>query len=137
MYKKLIVFAALAVFLAAPFASFAKEAVQEWTLVNPEGVVNIPPMKLYAHPTTLEGKTVVLQWNGKTNGDNFLTPTAKMLTKQFKGIKIIKAWEFAPELKTISQGQAVSQKIADKIAPMKPDLVIASQADQGPALHGW
>ena len=115
--------------LAVPFASFAKETVQDWTLVNPEGVVNIPPMKLSAHPATLDGKTVVLQWNGKTNGDNFMAPIEKMLKEQFKGIKIIKAWEIAPELKTISQGQAVSQKMADKIASMKPDLVIATQAD--------
>jgi radical SAM superfamily enzyme with C-terminal helix-hairpin-helix motif len=79
--------------------------------------------------TTLEGKTVVLQWNGKTNGNNFLNPIAEMLTQQFKGIKIIKAWELAPELKTISQSQINSQKIADKIASWKPDLVIASQAD--------
>jgi len=115
--------------LMLPAAVFAKEAVQEWTLINPEGVVNIPPMKLSPHPTTLEGKTVVLQWNGKTNGNNFIGPIGEMLTKQFKGIKIIKAWEVAPELKTISQSQAVSQKMADKIASWKPDLVIATQAD--------
>jgi len=129
MYKKLVVIAALVAFLAVPFASFAREAVQEWMLVNPEGVVNIPPMKLSAHPATLDGKTVVLQWNGKTNGDNFMATIEKMLKEQFKGIKIIRAWEVAPELKTISQGQAVSQKMADKIASMKPDLVIATQAD--------
>lgn len=127
--KYKIIFTAVLLILAIPLAVSAKELVQEWKLVNPEGVVNIAPMKLAPHPTTLEGKTVVLQWNGKTNGDNFLNPTAEMLTKQFKGIKIIKAWELAPELKTISQGQAVSKKIADKIASWKPDLVIASQAD--------
>jgi hypothetical protein len=115
--------------LALPAAAIAKEAVQQWTLVTPEGVVNIPPMKLANRLTTLEGKTVVLQWNGKTNGDNFMKPVAEMLEKQFKGIKIIKAWELAPELKTISQSQVVSQKIADKIASWKPDLVIATQAD--------
>ena len=127
--KYKIIFAVVLVILALPLAASAKDAVQDWKLVNPEGVVNIAPMKLSPHPTTLEGKTVVLQWNGKTNGDNFLNPTAEMLTKQFKGIKIIKAWELAPELKTISQGQANSKKIADKIASWKPDLVIASQAD--------
>ncbi|HEY3277107.1 MAG TPA: hypothetical protein VGJ94_10840 [Syntrophorhabdaceae bacterium] len=129
MHRKLVALAALLALLTVPFASFAKEAVQEWTLVNPEGVVNIPPMKLTAHPSTLDGKTIVLQWNGKTNGDNFMATIEKMLTQQFKNIKIIKAWELAPELKTISQGQAVSQKIADKIASMKPDLVISTQAD--------
>jgi hypothetical protein len=115
--------------LMLPTMALAKEAVQEWRLVNPEGVVNIPPMQLAAHPATLDGKTVVLQWNGKTNGDNFMKPIAEMLTQQYKGIKIIKAWEIAPELKTISQNPAVSQKMADKIASWKPDLVIATQAD--------
>ncbi len=117
------------VFSLLPVVSMAEEAVQDWKLVNPEGVVNITPMQLAPRPTTLEGKTVVLQWNGKTNGDNFLNPVAEMLTKQYKGIKIIKAWEVAPELKTISQNQAVSKKMAEKIASWKPDLVIASQAD--------
>jgi ABC-type Fe3+-hydroxamate transport system substrate-binding protein len=115
--------------LIAPMSASAADVVQEWKLVTPDGVVNIAPMKLAPRLTSLEGKTVVLQWNGKTNGDNFLNPIAEMLTQQFKGIKIIKAWELAPELKTISQNQANSQKIADKIAAWKPDLVIASQAD--------
>jgi len=115
--------------LLLPMIAGADDAVQKWKLVNPEGVVNIAPMKLSPHPATLEGKTVVLQWNGKTNGDNFLNPIAEMLTKQFKGIKILKAWELAPELKTISQNQVTSQKMADKIASWKPDLVIAAQAD--------
>ena len=128
--RKTIILLSVLLILAIPLTAFAaKEAVQEWQLVNPEGVVNIAPMKLAPHPTTLDGKTIVLQWNGKTNGDNFLNPVAEMLTKQFKDIKIVKAWELAPELKTISQGQAVSKKIADKIASWKPDLVIASQAD--------
>jgi hypothetical protein len=115
--------------LALPLAAIAKEAVQKWTLVNPEGVINIAPMKLADRPTTLNGKTIVLQWNGKTNGDNFLNPIAEMLTQQFKDVKIIKAWELAPELKTISQNPVKSKQIADKIATWKPDLVIASQAD--------
>lgn len=117
------------VLLAAPFAVSAADVAQDWKLVNPEGVVNIEPMKLAPRLTTLDGKTIVLQWNGKTNGDNFLNPIAEMLTKQFKNVKIIKAWELAPELKTISQNPTNSQKIADKIAAWKPDLVIASQAD--------
>jgi len=115
--------------LVTPLFASAADVVQEWKLVTPEGVVNIAPMQLAPRLTTLEGKTVVLQWNGKTNGNNFLNPIAEMLTQQFKGIKIIKAWELAPELKTISQSQINSQKIADKIASWKPDLVIASQAD--------
>lgn len=129
MSKQKMFWISVLLILMLPTMALAKEAVQEWRLVNPEGVVNIPPMQLAPHPATLDGKTVVLQWNGKTNGDNFMKPIAEMLTQQFKGIKIIKAWEIAPELKTISQNPAVSQKMADKIASFKPDLVIGTQAD--------
>jgi hypothetical protein len=127
--KLILLFLILAGLFVTPLFVNAADVAQQWKLVNPEGVVNIEPMKLAPRPATLDGKTVVLQWNGKTNGDNFLNPIAEMLTKQFKDIKIIKAWEIAPELKTISQNQVNSQKIADKIASWKPDLVIASQAD--------
>ncbi|MGO9379418.1 MAG: hypothetical protein ACLPN1_16020 [Dissulfurispiraceae bacterium] len=125
----IVLFLIIVGLLVTPLIASAADVVQEWKLVNPEGVVNIEPMKLAPRLTTLEGKTVVLQWNGKTNGDKFLNQIAEMLTQQFKGIKLVKAWELAPELKTISQNQTNSQKIADKIASWKPDLVIASQAD--------
>jgi hypothetical protein len=36
-------------------------------------------IKLNPHPFTLEGKTVVLRWNGKYNGDNFLNRIAELL----------------------------------------------------------
>ncbi len=125
----IVLFLIIVGLLVTPLIASAADVVQEWKLVNPEGVVNIEPMKLAPRLTTLEGKTVVLQWNGKTNGDKFLNQIAEMLTQQFKGIKLVKAWELAPKLKTISQNQTNSQKIADKIASWKPDLVIASQAD--------
>ncbi len=127
--RKTFAFLLIIGLLVLPIIAGAADVAQDWKLVNPEGVVNIPPMKLSDHPKTLEGKTVVLQWNGKTNGDHFLNTTAEMLAQQYKGIKIIKAWELAPDLKTISQNQVKSKKIADTIASWKPDLVIASQAD--------
>ena len=45
--------------------------VREWKLVNPEGVVVVEPVEISPRITSLEGKTVLLRWNGKHNGDNF------------------------------------------------------------------
>jgi len=119
----------LATLLALPAIAFSQEAVKEITLINPEGVVNIEPMKINPHPANLEGKTVVLQWNGKQNGDNFMNQIAALLSENVKDIRIIKAWQDAPEVKIISQNPEKSKQLAQRIAAFKPDLVIAGQAD--------
>ncbi len=62
-----------------------KPAAQEWELVNPEGVKLSEAVKLNPHPNTLEGKTVVLTWNHKPNGDIFLNRLAELLTREAKG----------------------------------------------------
>jgi len=112
-----------------PVFASAEEAVQQWDLINPEGVIKLEPMKINAHPSTLEGKTVVLRGNSKHNSDNFLNRIAELLQKEVKDIKIIKAWEVAPETYAISQNPDVAKQFAEKIASFKPDLVIASQCD--------
>jgi hypothetical protein len=127
-----ISFGALILFVmvfVVPALGSPQEAVREMKLINPEGVVNIEPMKANPHPGSLEGKTVVLQWNGKQNGDNFMNQIAALLSENVKGIKIIKAWEEAPELKIISQNPEKSRQLAQRIAAFKPDLVIAGEAD--------
>ncbi len=116
-------------FLVMPAASFSKEVVQKWDLVNPEGTIKIEPMKVNAHPSTLEGKTVVLRSNGKHNADNFLTRVGELLQKEVKGIKVIKSWEVAPETNTISQNPDKSKQFAQTLAALKPDIVIGSQCD--------
>jgi hypothetical protein len=109
---------------------FAKEATQKWELINPEGVIKIELMEINPHPSTLEGKTVILRWNGKHNGDNFLNKVAEMLRQRVKGIKIVKSWEVAPEtVDPISGSQERSMELMKKLAAFKPDLVIGSQAD--------
>jgi hypothetical protein len=112
-----------------PVIALSQEGVKELKLINPEGVVNIEPMKVNPHPASLEGKTVVLQWNGKQNGDNFMNQIAALLNENVKNIKIIKAWQDAPEVKIISQNPEKSRQLAQRIAAFKPDLVIAGQAD--------
>ncbi|HET6515640.1 MAG TPA: hypothetical protein VFG09_10810 [Thermodesulfovibrionales bacterium] len=115
--------------LFLPAITSSREGGDEVKLINPEGVVNIEPMKVNPHPVSLEGKTVVLQWNGKQNGDNFLNQVAALLIENVKNIKIIKAWQEAPEVKIISQNPEKSRQLAQRIAAFRPDLVIAGQAD--------
>jgi rhodanese-related sulfurtransferase len=95
-------------------------------LVNEEGncVVRLTPALSYG---VLEGKTVVLRWNGKYNGDHLLTRIGELLTE--KGVKVVKVWEVDPKTAVISDGLAPSLAIADGIASQKPTIVIASQAD--------
>jgi hypothetical protein len=123
------VFAVLFAFLLLSAISFAKEASQEFELVNPESVVKVEPMNINAHPSTLEGKTVVLRANGKHNSDKALDRVAELLQKEVKGVKIVKLWEVYPESNVISQGPELSKTIAEKIATYKPVLVIGSSGD--------
>ncbi len=94
-----------------------------------EKIPVVGPVKVNAHPASLEGKTVVLRWNGKMNGDKFLTRIGELLTQQVKGIKVIKLWETDKATAAISKDGEASEEVAKKIANLKPDLVIASQAD--------
>lgn len=129
LYEPLLALAMLTLVLALPGLSFAKETAQSWELVNPQGVVKVEPMKVNPHPATLEGKTVVLRWNGKHNGDNILNRVAEMLDGQVKDVRIVKLWEKYPDTVMVSSSQEKSKDIAKKIASFKPDLVIASQTD--------
>ncbi|MBC7224187.1 MAG: hypothetical protein H5T59_07940 [Anaerolineae bacterium] len=104
-------------------------AVQKWKLVNPEGVVVVEPMTLAPRIDTLEGKTILLRWNGKHNGNNFLNRVAELLAEKVPTAKILKLWEEHPETAIISGSPDKSKQIAATIAQYKPDIVIASQCD--------
>ncbi len=91
--------------------------------------VSLGAVKLNPHPASLEGKTVVLRWNGKYNGDNFLNRVGELLTEQVQGVNIIKMWEVEPGTAAMSESLEVSEEFAAKIAAQKPDLVIAMQCD--------
>jgi ABC-type Fe3+-hydroxamate transport system substrate-binding protein len=86
-------------------------------------------VKINTHPSSLEGKTVVLRWNSKPNGDKYLTRIGELLTQQVKDVKVVKLWESDPSTAAITKSPEESAAIADKIAALKPDLVIASQGD--------
>lgn len=109
---------------------FAAESVQTWEVINPEGAIRIEPMKINPHPDTLLGKTVMLRWNGKHNGDQFLKRIGELLAEQVKDIRIIRSWEVAPETADpITGSQERSEKFAKTLAGFKPDIVIGAQAD--------
>ena len=91
--------------------------------------IKVGPVKMVSHPSTLEGKTVLLRWNGKPNGDNFLNRVAELLTDQVKGVKIIKMWEVDKSTAIISGSLEKSEEFTEKITRLKPDIVISAQAD--------
>jgi hypothetical protein len=81
-----------------------------------EKVPIVGPVKINAHPASLEGKVVVLRWNGKMNGDKFLTRIGELLTQQVKGVKIVKLWETDRATAAISKDGEASEDVAKKIA---------------------
>ncbi len=115
--------------LALPAAVIGAEAVQEWELINPAGTIAITPVKPAPRLTTLEGKTVVLRWNGKHNGNNFLDRVAELLAQKVPSAKVIKLYEVDKSTVKISGSNAESARIAKVIQDLKADLVIGSQAD--------
>ncbi len=94
-----------------------------------EGIPKIGPVRMNGHPNTLEGKTVLLRWNGKYNGDKFLSRVGELLIEQVKNVRIVKMWEVDPNTAIISKKMEVSEQIASKIAALKPNIVISAQAD--------
>ncbi len=100
-----------------------------WELINPEGVIQSESRSANPHPSSLEGKTLLLRWNGKHNGDVLLDRIAELLIQRVKKFKILKSWEILPESANSSQNVEVSQKMATKLAELGPDIVIAAQSD--------
>ena len=100
-----------------------------WELVNPEGTLELESSAVMPHCQTLKGKTVMLHWNAKHNGDVFLNKIAELFIESVEGVKIIRGWEVAPETKKVSSNSSTSKNTARKLAEFKPDIVIASQGD--------
>ena len=94
-----------------------------------EKLPKVGPVKLNPHPANLEGKTVLLRWNGKFNGDKYLTRVGELLTQQVKSVKIVRLWEVDKGSAAISKDLQASEQVATSIARLKPDIVIAAQAD--------
>jgi len=115
--------------LALPATVLAKEVIQEWEVINPAGVLAIKPVKPAPRITSLEGKTVILRWNGKHNGNNYLERIAELFAEKRPGVKVIKVYEVDKSTIKISGSNAESARIAKVIKDLQADIVIASQAD--------
>ncbi len=92
-------------------------------------LLKLGPVKLNPHPASLEGKKVLLRWNGKYNGDRFLNRVGELLTQQVKNVNVVKMWEVDSSTAVISKSGEVSEQITAKIEKLKPDIVITAQAD--------
>jgi len=119
----------VAIFIVIPLASHGKEIIQTWNLINPAGVVEVKSFKPAVRLTSLEGKTIVLRWNEKHNGDKFLDRVAELLQERVPSAKVIKLYEYDKSTVKISGSVKESTRIAEVIAKLKADIVIAAQAD--------
>lgn len=128
MLKKEIWIFALALMLAVGLTACSKTPEQN-EQKSGKAEINVGQVKMNPHPASLEGKTVVLRWNSKFNGDKFLDRVAELLTQKVPGVKIVKMYRVDPSTAVVAEKMEDSLQIADKIAQQKPDIVIASQAD--------
>ena len=106
-----------------------REDKTKWKLVNPEPLVQIEADQVNPHPEDLSGKTVVLYWNGKPNGDLFLNRIGKLLVERVDNVKIIKAWEVLPSTKRTDPNAESSRATAEELARLNPDVVIGAPGD--------
>jgi ABC-type Fe3+-hydroxamate transport system substrate-binding protein len=129
MLKKEIWIFALALLLAVGLTACSKTPEQNAQKSGKAEVTTVGQVKMNPHPASLEGKTVVLRWNSKLNGDKFLDRLAELLTQKVPGVKIVKMYRVDPSTVVVAETTEKSLQIADKIVAQKPDIVIASQAD--------
>ena len=92
-------------------------------------VIQIEQNKITPHPKELAGKTLLLHWNGKHNGDVFLNRLGELFNEKLKDVKVIKDWEAIPDIEQASQSQERSKQITQKLASLKPDIVVGATAD--------
>jgi len=105
------------------------EKQAKWKLVNPEALVQVEAGQVNPHPKDLSGKTVVLYWNGKPNGDLFLNRIGELLIEKVDNVKVIKAWEVCPSTKRTDPTTEASRTTAKELAGLNPDLIIGAPGD--------
>src|ERR1035437_11041388 len=105
----------LGILLFVSQLAIAKEKPQEWELINPAGVIEVKHFNLAPRLTTLEGKTIVLRWNDKHNGNNFLDRIAELLKEKVPSAKVIKLYEIDKTTIKISGSAQEAARIAKVI----------------------
>ncbi len=106
-----------------------KERTQAWEIINPAGTIEIKTARLAPRLTALEGKTVLLRWNFKHNGNHYLDRISELLAEKVPSAKVIKIYEI--DRSTINQSGSLedSSRLARVIADFNPDLVIGAHGD--------
>jgi hypothetical protein len=98
----------------------------QWELVNPEGACRPASLRLPPRPTSLEGKTVGLAWNGKPGGEHALDEIARLLGEQVPSVRFIRYWEEVPD--SVSPRE-LNARVIQAMADRQPDVVLVSQGD--------
>lgn len=129
MRKYLLILALMLVFILPAACSKSSEQGQKGAGAGQSGPYKVGQVTMNPHPASLEGKTVVLRWNGKFNGDKLLDRIAEQLAQKAPGVKIVKLWAVDPSTANTSDGGEKSEKFAESALSHKPDLVIAASAD--------
>lgn len=101
----------------------------KWRLVSPQPVVQKEDGRVNEHPATLVGKTVLLYWNGKPNGDLFLRRISELLVERIADVHIVEAWEVIPATRQTDPTVEASRGVAQELASLKPDIVIGAPGD--------
>lgn len=129
--KRRVLIAVLALAFALPMACSRapEQSAKQVAGAEQAGPYKVGEVKLNPHPASLEGKTVVLRWNGKFNGDKLLDRVAENLAARAPGVKVVKLWQVDPSTANSSEGGEKSLMFAEAALAQKPDLVIASSAD--------
>ena len=109
--------------------AMSSAAAREGELINPEGLVKVGSIRPAPRPGTLENRTVVLRWNGKTNGDHYLNRVGELIVEKIPGTRVIRLWEEHLSTASISQNPGESKDVAGKISDIGADLVIGTNAD--------
>ena len=110
-------------------AALTKGKIQTWEIINPAGTIGIKMAKLAPRLTTLEGKTILLRWNFKHNGNHYLDRISELLAEEVPTAKVVKIYE--SERSTINQSGSLedSSRLARLITRFNPDLVIGAHGD--------
>ena len=119
----------LAAFCCTAGIAGAAETAQEWELIVPTGEIEKSTVEPAPRINSLEGKTVLLRWNGKHNGNLFLDRLAALFAQKYPKTKIVKSYEVDKSINNISANAGNSELYTRSLLSMKPDLVIAAQAD--------
>jgi len=101
----------------------------KWEVIDPGGKVQVETVSSNPLPENLDGKTVLLKWNSKHNGDLFLNRIGTLLTENFKEVNIIKAWEVFPETNISESRTQQSLDFVKKLSALKPDISIGAYGD--------